>query len=55
MTRDRKRLPGEAALPRKTLVLKKRTVRDLDLRGRGRRIKGGQSGSYIGPAGSVIT
>jgi hypothetical protein len=45
MNRDRNKTPNEAPKPRKQLVLKKKTVRDLEAQNHAHRIKGaGRSG-----------
>ena len=44
MTHSRTKTAPETTTPRKKLSLKKKTVRDLDLRGHARAVKGGQYG-----------
>ena len=43
--RSQTRIPGNEPEPRKKLALKKKTVRDLELRGEASGVKGGNSGS----------
>ena len=53
MTRARAKSPVGTPKPRKKLVLKKTTVRDLETKGRADRIKGGLAMSLIRASGPV--
>jgi hypothetical protein len=52
MTRDKTKTPGETPTPRKKLSLKKKTIRDLETRGRAKDVKAGAGSSTGGYAGT---